>query len=278
MRIVVFNQRTDLVHVTTHNVLHNLVVGMALVVAVLLVFLGDLASAAIVALVIPLALLFAITVLYLQGKSANLLSIGAVDFGIIVDSSVIIVENIYSRITAHDADRGAPLIDRIIDASYGVERPLFFATMIIICAFLPLFTMSGPAGALFGPMANTYAFSILGALLVAVTLAPVLCSFLFHNKKEEKETLVDRLMKGIYTRTLVWALDHRYLVLAVMGGLLAFTIALVPGLGGGVHARARGGQPLDPRPPAPDHLARERRADGPPAPRGDRSRSPRSAA
>lgn len=231
MKIVVFNQRTDLVHVTTHNVIHNLVVGMVLVVAVLLIFLGDLTSAFIVALVIPLALLFAITVLYLQGKSANLLSIGAVDFGIIVDSSVIIVENIYRRITAHNADRSRSLIDRIADASAAVERPLFFATMIIICAFLPLFTMSGPAGALFGPMANTYAFSILGALLIATTLAPVLCSFLFHNKTEEKETLIDRVLKKYYTRSLKWALNHRLLTLGVMGGLLAFTLALLPGLG-----------------------------------------------
>jgi heavy metal efflux system protein len=231
MKIVVFNQRTDLVHVTTHNVLHNLVVGMALVVAVLLVFLGDLTSAAIVALVIPLALLFAISVLYQQGKSANLLSIGAVDFGIIVDSSVIIVENIYRHITSHESDRTLPLTDRIIEASAGVGRPLFFATLIIICAFLPLFTMSGPAGALFGPMANTYAFSILGALLVAVTLAPVLCSFLFHNKREEKETLVDRVMKKLYSRTLNWTLDHRYLTLLLMGGLVAFTVALIPRLG-----------------------------------------------
>ena len=202
MKLAVFNQRTDLVHVTTHNVLHNLVVGMALVIAVLFVFLGDLASAGIVALMIPLALLFSITVLYVQGKSANLLSIGAVDFGIIVDSSVIIVENIYRHITAHGADRTRPLIDRIAEASHEIERPLFFSTMIIVCAFIPLFAMTGPEGALFGPMANTYAFAIFGALLLAVTLAPVLCSFLFHNKKEEKETLVDRMMKRRYLRTL----------------------------------------------------------------------------
>ncbi|HEX8200081.1 MAG TPA: efflux RND transporter permease subunit, partial [Isosphaeraceae bacterium] len=117
MKIKVFNQRTDLVHVTTHNVLHNLLVGMGLVIAVLCFFLGDLSSAGIVALVIPLALLFAITVLYVQGKSANLLSLGAVDFGIIVDSSVIIVENIYRHVTEHGADRSRPLISRIAHAS-----------------------------------------------------------------------------------------------------------------------------------------------------------------
>ena len=166
---------------------------------------------------IPLALLFAITILYAQGKSANLLSIGAVDFGIIVDSSVIIVETIYRHITEPGADRTRPLIDRIAEASHEVERPLFFSTMIIVCAFLPLFTMSGPAGALFGPMAATYAFSIFGALLLSVTLAPVLCSFLFHNKTEEKETLVDRAMKWVYARVLNQVLRFRLATLLADG-------------------------------------------------------------
>ena len=217
MHLKVFNQRTDLIHVTTHNVLHNLVVGMALVIGILFVFLGDLASAGIVALMIPLALLFSVTVLYMQGKSANLLSIGAVDFGIIVDSSVIIVENIYRHITAHGADRSRPLIDRIIEASSEIEKALFFSTTIIICAFIPLFSMTGPEGALFGPMANTYAFAIFGALCLALTLAPVLCSFLFHNKREETDTIVDRLMKRRYLKALSQVLQHRYLTLGDHG-------------------------------------------------------------
>ena len=112
---------------------------------------------------------------------------GAVDFGIIVDSSVIIVETIYRHLAEPGADRSRPLVDRIIDATHGVERPILFSTMIIVCAFIPLFTMTGPAGALFGPMAATYAFSIMGALLTSVTLMPVLCSFLFHGKKDEKD-------------------------------------------------------------------------------------------
>ena len=170
---------------------------------------------------IPLALLFSITVLYYRKESANLLSIGAVDFGIIVDSSVIIVENIYRHITAHGADRSRPLIDRIIDASNEIERPLFFSTTIIVCAFIPLFSMTGPEGALFGPMANTYAFAIIGALCLALTLAPVLCSFLFANKTEETETIVDRMMKRRYLRTLNRVLHYRYLTLGVMGALLA---------------------------------------------------------
>ena len=232
MTIRVFNQRTDLVHVTTHNVRHNLVIGMGLVALVLFVFLGDLVSAVIVSMVIPLALLFSITVLYIQGKSANLLSIGAVDFGIIVDSSVIIVENIYRHITSHGADRSRPLIDRISDASHEIERALLFSTLIIVCAFLPLFAMTGPEGALFGPMANTYAFAIFGALIIAVTMAPVLCSFFFHNKTEEKDTIVDRIMKKQYLRALNWVLNHRFFTLSVLGGLLIYTATLLPGLGG----------------------------------------------
>ena len=232
MSIRIFNQRTDLVHVTTHNVLHNLALGMVLVIAVLFIFLGDLASAGIVAIMIPLALLFAVTVLYVQGKSANLLSIGAVDFGIIVDSSVIIVENIFRHITAKGADRSRPLIDRIAEASQEIERALLFSATIIVCAFIPLFAMSGPEGALFGPMANTYAFSIAGALLLAVTLAPVLCSFLFHNKKEEKETFIDRVMKLRYLRALHRWLDHRLIFLGFMVILLGITALLIPRLGG----------------------------------------------
>jgi cobalt-zinc-cadmium resistance protein CzcA len=232
MKLRIFNQRTDLVDVTTHNVLHNLVMGMGLVIAVLFVFLGDLASAGIVAIMIPLALLFSISVLYARKESANLLSIGAVDFGIIVDSSVIIVENIYRHITAHGADRSRPLIDRIIDASNEIERALFYSTAIIVCAFIPLFSMTGPEGALFGPMANTYAFAIVGALALALTLAPVLCSFFFRNKVEETETIVDRIMKRRYLRTLDRVLHHRYLTLGLMFGLLALTALLIPTLGG----------------------------------------------
>ena len=144
MTIRVFNQRTDLIHVTTHNVLHNLLFGMGLVVAVLFVFLGNLTSAGIVALMIPLALLFSVSVLYARGESANLLSIGAVDFGIIVDSSVIIVENIFRHIATPNAERSRPFIDRIAEASHEIERALFFSTTIIVCAFIPLFAMTGP--------------------------------------------------------------------------------------------------------------------------------------
>src|SRR5262249_25299801 len=168
---------------------------------------------------------------YEHGKSASELSIGAVDFGIIVDSSTIIVENIYRHITAPNADRSRPLIDRIIDASIEIERALFYSTTIIVCAFIPLFSMSGPEGALFGPMANTYAFAICGALVLAVSLAPVLCSFLFVNKKEAHDTLLDKIMKLRYLRMLAWVLRHRVLTLLVMGSLFCWTLYLIPHLG-----------------------------------------------
>ena len=250
MRIVPFNRRTDLVHVTTHNVLHNLLVGVGLVVVVLLVFLGDLASAAIVALVIPLALLFAVTVLYLRGQSANLLSLGAVDFGIIVDSSVIIVETIFRHVTGHQGhdlteEHKLPWLQRIAGAAHGVERPMFYSTMIIVCAFLPLFTLSGPAGALFGPMAATYAYSILGALLVSVTLAPVLCSLLFKNKKEEKQTPLDRLMTWVYGKALRAVLRNRGGILGDDGGVDGVHDQPDSEAGRGVHAAVGGGESVD---------------------------------
>jgi cobalt-zinc-cadmium resistance protein CzcA len=177
-------------------------------------------------------LFFSVSMLYARGESANLLSIGAVDFGIIVDSSVIIVENIYRHIATPGADRSRPWIDRIADASHEIERALFFSTTIIVCAFIPLFSMTGPEGALFGPMAKTYAFALCGALCLAVTLAPVLCSFLFHDGLREKDTFVDRIMKLRYLRNLNRVLRFRYLTLGVMVGLILWTVTLIPQLGG----------------------------------------------
>ena len=231
MSVVVFNQRVDLVHVTTHNVVHNLLVGMGLVIAVLFVFLGNAPSAAVVASAIPLSLLFAVTMLYVQGKSANLLSIGAVDFGIIVDSSVIMVENVFRHLSEHGGGRGRSMAARILEAAGELQRPLLFSTLIIVCAFLPLFFMSGPAGALFGPMATTYALAIGGALVIAITLAPVLCSFLLVNVAEEKDTILDRMLKAVFGWMLRKALAARWLVLACLGGLVIVTGVLAGHMG-----------------------------------------------
>src|SRR5262249_19075247 len=165
---------TTLLNVTTETVTENLIVGMVLVTVILLMFLSNVRSALIVAINVPLALLFAFSVLFLRGKSANLLSIGAVDFGIIVDASVIMVENIYRHVSSGEHPE-LSLRERIIRASDEVQRPLLFSTLIMVCAFIPLFTMTGPEGQIFGPMAETYAFALGGALLLALTLAPVLC-------------------------------------------------------------------------------------------------------
>ena len=180
MRIEPYYNRTDLIDMTTETVRENLLLGMGLVSAILLMFLGNIRVALIVAINIPLALLFAFAVLFLRGRSANLLSIGAVDFGIIVDSTVILVESIYRHLsTGQNPHEKLEL--RVAMAAREVERSLLFSTIIMVCALLPLFTMKGPEGQIFGPMADTYAFAIGGALLLAVTLSPVLCMLLLRH-------------------------------------------------------------------------------------------------
>jgi cobalt-zinc-cadmium resistance protein CzcA len=194
-------------------------------------FLSNVRSALIVAINIPLALLFAFSVLYLRGKSANLLSIGAVDFGIIVDSSVIMVENIYRHISSGEYPE-LPLKDRILRACHEVEKPLFFSTLIMVCAFLPLFTMSGPEGQIFGPMADTYAFALGGALLLALLLAPVLCLLFFKHLQPSEDNFLVRYLKNGYLRNLERCLNHRFVTLAVFTIIIAATaIYAIPNLG-----------------------------------------------
>src|SRR5207253_4451257 len=150
------------------------------------------------------------------GKSANLLSIGAVDFGIIVDSSVIMVENVYRNLTTgHNFEM--PLKERILRASAEIDKALFFSTAIMVCAFLPLFTMTGSEGELFGPMAMTYAFALGGALLMALTLTPVLCLLLFHNLKPTQDNFLVRFLKTSYLRQLEACLRHPWATVVVMG-------------------------------------------------------------
>jgi cobalt-zinc-cadmium resistance protein CzcA len=146
--------------------------------------------------------------LFLRGRSANLLSIGAVDFGIIVDSTVIMVENIYRYVSSGE-DAGRPLSERIIGASGQVERSLFFSTVIMVCALLPLFTMQGPEGQIFGPMADTYAFALIGALVLALTLSPVLCLLFFRRLKPRRDNFLVRGLRSIYVWQLRWVLSHR---------------------------------------------------------------------
>jgi cobalt-zinc-cadmium resistance protein CzcA len=222
-----YYDRTDLIHVTTETVTENLLLGIGLVALILLMFLSNVRTALIVAINIPLALLFAFAMLYVRGKSANLLSIGAVDFGIIVDSSVIMVENIYRHISAGD-NAELPLKERILLAAREIDRALLFSTLIMVCAFIPLFTMTGPEGQLFSPMAQTYAFSLGGALLLAVTLSPVLCMFFFRNLQPSRENFMVRWLKAGYLRQLERCLNHRALTLAVFVLLIVITALLLP--------------------------------------------------
>ncbi len=221
---------TQLIHLTTETVQENLLVGMVLVTVILLMFLSNVRSALIVAINIPLALLFAFSVLFLRGKSANLLSIGAVDFGIIVDSSVIMVENIYRHISAGEHQE-LPLKERLIKACGEVEGALFFSTAIMICAFIPLFTMQGPEGQIFGPMADTYAFALTGALLLSLTVSPVLCLIFFRHLKPARDNFLVRWIKSVYLGQLRWCLDHRWISLAAFGALLVVTFFGMQNLG-----------------------------------------------
>jgi cobalt-zinc-cadmium resistance protein CzcA len=230
VQIEPYYDRHELVHVTTETVQENLLLGMALVTVILLMFLSNVRTALIVAINIPMALLFAFSVLYFRGHSANLLSIGAVDFGIIVDSSVIMVENIYRHLSAGEYAE-LPLKERIIRACHEVERPLLFSTAIMVCAFIPLFTMRGPEGQLFGPMADTYAFALMGALILAVMLAPVLVLLLFRNFKPIHDNFLVRYLKSRYLFQLKLCLKYRWTTLLVMGSLIAMTVALIPSLG-----------------------------------------------
>jgi cobalt-zinc-cadmium resistance protein CzcA len=225
-----YYDRSDLLSITTETVRENLVLGMVLVALVLLMFLSNVRSALIVAINVPLALLFAFSVLYLRGMSANLLSIGAVDFGIIVDSSVIMVENIYRHISSGEYAE-LSLKERILKATHEVERGLFFTTAIMVCAFVPLFTMQGPEGQIFGPMADTYAFALCGALLLALTMAPVGCLLLFKNLKPSPDNYLVRTMKARYLRNLRFCLHHRYATVAVMAALSVGTAMMLPLLG-----------------------------------------------
>ena len=220
VKIVPYYDRTTLIDRTTKTAHENLVVGMTLVTTILLMFLGNVRAALIAAINIPLALLIAFGVLFARGKSANLLSIGAVDFGIIVDSTVIIVEAIYRELSNPQAV-GLPLAARIQKAAGGVERSLVFATAVMVCALLPLFTMTGPEGQIFGPMADTYAFALGGALILSVTVSPVLCLLLLRKVQPKPDNWLARGLKWLYCRQLTGLLKVRWLVL---GGFLAAVV------------------------------------------------------
>jgi cobalt-zinc-cadmium resistance protein CzcA len=230
VRIVPFYDRTELIHTTTDTVHENLLVGIVLVTVILLMFLSNVRSAVIIAINLPLALLFAFEMLYARGQSANLLSIGAVDFGIVIDSTVIMVENIYRVLSSHQFE-DLPFKERIRLAAREIERSLLFSTLIMVCAMLPLLTMTGAEGQLFRPMAETYAFALGGALILALTVAPVLCLLLFKHIQPRPDNLLVRFLKQGYLRNLIFCLNHRWLAVGIFCLLIAGTLASLPFLG-----------------------------------------------
>src|SRR5881397_3417917 len=207
MRIVPYYDRTNLINVTTRTVTHTLLEGMILVALILLAFLGDLRASLVVALSIPLSLLFTFIVMVLRGDSANLISMGAIDFGIIVDASVVMVENIHRHLCEPNPFRHNVRRTTVL-AAQEVTKPIFFSSAIIVAAFLPLFTMSGVEGKVFGPMALTYGFALTGALLLALTFSPVMASLVLKARQETKETFVVRGIRGVYAPLLRGVLAH----------------------------------------------------------------------
>ncbi len=250
VKLVPFYDRTTLVNVTTSTVLHNLLFGSLLVFLIQWVFLGDLRSAIIVGVNIPFALFFSIIILVLRGEDANLLSLGAVDFGIIIDSAVILVENIFRIFQASEREeilrRPTPIQEspeRAGDESYfnrirliyisaiQVDAAVLFSTAITLAAFVPLFTMQGVEGQIFGPMARTYAYALIGALLATFTVSPVLASYLLPEHVEEAETIVVRAIRAVYTPILRLALRARRLTVILGLGFLVFSGFLASQLG-----------------------------------------------
>ncbi|MDE3067858.1 MAG: efflux RND transporter permease subunit, partial [Verrucomicrobiota bacterium] len=252
VKVIPYYNRGSLVAVTTHTVLHNLIFGCLLIFLIQWIFLGDLRSAIIVGLNIPFALLFAIVILAARGESANLLSLGAVDFGIIVDSAVILVENIFrnfqkppeekqsllQRLTVgfwgtdptRAADHALPVhgwTDRlrlILISAMQIDKAVLFSILIIVAAFVPLFTMQGVEGAIFGPMARTYAYALAGALIATFTVTPVLASLLMPEHVKESETIIVRGLHRFYNPALRFALAHRALMVGV--GIIFLVVVL----------------------------------------------------
>src|SRR5712664_1604277 len=229
VKVVPFIDRSDLVHYTTHTVLHNLTEGIILVVVILFLFLGNVRGAFIVALTIPFSLLFAATCLKLKGIPANLLSLGALDFGMVVDGAVVMVENIVRHMSHGEKTYKTPM-ERIREAAHEVQRPVFFAIAIIITAYLPIFTLQRVEGRLFHPMAWTVAFALLGALLFSVLVAPVVSSVLFSKGVSEWRNPVMEFLKTRYRDAVRWAIEHRFVTVGV--AICGFILAVYLTLGG----------------------------------------------
>jgi len=230
VKVVPFYDRTDLIALTTKIVEDNLLRGMLLVVVVLIFFLYDFRAGLIVATTIPLALLFAFICLDMQRASANLLSIGAVDFGILVDAAVVMVENIFRQIA--DQRGGSFNVKAIIrDAAAEVDRPLFYAVAVIVVSFLPIYVLSGPSGTLFKPMADTMIFALVGSLVITLTLLPVLCAVFMRKGVKERHNRIFEAIKSVYAKGLDACLARPWLTAAASTVVLLLSLLLIPRIG-----------------------------------------------
>src|SRR5271167_321800 len=227
VKIVPFYDRSNLVELTTQTVERNLLRGMLLVVVILIFFLYDFRAGLIVAVSIPLALLFAFICLDLQNASANLLSIGAVDFGILVDGAVVMVENIFRQVAA---SRETPLnvVEIIKEAAAEVDRPLFYSVAVIVAGFLPIYVLAGPSGTLFKPMADTMVFALVGSLIVTLTLLPVLCAWFMRKGVQERRNAGFEAIKSIYSKGLDFCLARPWGTTLASAILLAGSLLLIP--------------------------------------------------
>ena len=246
VRIEKLYDRSELIAVTTHTVLENLIFGVVLIFIVQWVFLGNLRTAVIVSATIPFALFFAIGIMTIRGESANLLSVGAIDFGLIVDATVIMVENIFRHLAQKPEDRFKAFsrlhevrtqtqyrgkFGVILNSALEMNKSIFFSAAIIIASFVPLFTLSGVEGHIFGPMARTYAYAIIGGLIATFTISPALSALLLPDQVEETDTLVVRFLHRIYTPILEFAVANRIVTLGVGGVLAVMTAIAVQSLG-----------------------------------------------
>jgi cobalt-zinc-cadmium resistance protein CzcA len=226
-----YYDRSDLVALTINTVEHNLVVGMLLVLIVLMFFLASVRAAVIVALTIPLALLFSFIFLHARGVPANLLSIGAIDFGIIIDGTLVMVENIFRELAAREGQE-YNLHEVLLAAARDVDRPIFYSVAVIIAGYIPIYALTGPSGKLFQPMADTMAIALVGALILTLTFVPVMCAYWFKTGVRERVNKPFEWVRRKYARELDWCLDHPKTTVVIAFAIFGLTLLLIPFIGG----------------------------------------------
>jgi heavy metal efflux system protein len=226
-----YYDRSDLVQLTIDTVEHNMLVGMTLVLIVLMAFLVSLRAAIIVALTIPMSLLFSFIFLHARGVAANLLSIGAIDFGILIDGTLVMVENVFRELGVREG-QSYDLQQVILSAAKDVDRPIFYSVAVIIAGYLPIYALTGPSGKLFKPMADTVSIALIGALILTLTFVPVMCAYWFKNGVRERVNRPFEWLRDKYAVELDWCLDHPKTTMLVASLIFAATLLLIPFIGG----------------------------------------------